>query len=72
MASPVWFYPGRQAHPNKENVLSLRSDSLLTTEMAALHMQLNMPFMAVQRNPVSPGIVPDQARDDDVGSLESF
>ena len=34
--------------------------------------EFNEIIMAVQRNPLSPEIVPDQARDDDVGSLESF
>ena len=37
-----------------------------------MRREYNEIIMAVQRNPASPEIVPDQTRDDDVGSLEPF
>ena len=41
-------------------------------EREQMRREYNEIIMAVQRNPASPEIVPDQTRDDDVGSLESF
>ena len=41
-------------------------------EREQMRREYNEIIMAIQRNPMSPEIVPDQTRDDDVGSLESF
>ena len=69
---------GRIAHAAQHALHERLNDDMLQlfakyyVEKERTRREYNEIIMAVQRNQVSPEIVPDQARDDDAGSLESL